>query len=366
MTHTTTTIFFDESGFTGDDLLNPEQPYFCVASSIIPDDEARDLLHTCFPRYRAHEYKFGALCRRASHRQGLLELARLLPALGDRTFVWVMDKRFCLLTKMADYLVEPLVYHSGFDFYAGGWAQRYCNTVHQDILRFGSEELYQETVMRWNALARRPSDSTLAELQRFLRKRSRDVSPPIDNLYKLLHRGAELFQATNPVMENFTDSSEIQLTSVLTSVIHWRQRRSEDFSILHDESSNFFKQHELWSAATRDDFTPRLQTLGDGSTVEFPLRVRFTRPIASESSPAIQLCDVIAGLFARAAQALSGRPLDDFMRDVVDAGLGAASFAGVLPGPERQVSPPRKRVGPDAVDAMAEILAPALKGKSRN
>lgn len=360
-----TKIFFDESGFTGDDLLNPEQPYFCVASSIIGDDEASDLLRHCFPRYRANEFKFTAIWRRESHRAGLREFARALPKLSERVFVWIIDKRFCLLTKMVDYLVEPLAYGSGFDFYKDGWAQRYLNTVHQDILRYGSEELYSATVTVWDRLARYPSPESLAAVKNFLRTESLRVSPPIDNLYKLLHRGAEYFEAGNKNIEDFRDTNEIQLTSVLTSVIHWRQRRSEAFEIAHDASSNFFKQRDLWSAATRNDLSPREHLLGDGSTVQFPLRVQSTNAVFSENSAAIQLCDVMAGLFAKAARGFEGRPIDSFMAELIMSGVGEASFSGVIPRDERQNGPAARRDGPDVVDAMVDILAPAIGRPSK-
>ncbi len=44
------TIYIDESGFTSDDLYNPDQRYFVIASTLIGDDEAEQILRRCFPR----------------------------------------------------------------------------------------------------------------------------------------------------------------------------------------------------------------------------------------------------------------------------------------------------------------------------
>jgi hypothetical protein len=38
------TIFCDESGFTGQDLLNPDQPYFSYSSVLIDPEEAQQLV----------------------------------------------------------------------------------------------------------------------------------------------------------------------------------------------------------------------------------------------------------------------------------------------------------------------------------
>ena len=40
--------FFDESGYTGDDLLNPDQPAFVLAATTLSDKEAAALLSEHF------------------------------------------------------------------------------------------------------------------------------------------------------------------------------------------------------------------------------------------------------------------------------------------------------------------------------
>ena len=102
----TTTIYLDESGFTGEDLYNPDQRFFTIASTIVGEGEAREILARCFPRYQGDEYKFTNIWKRERSREGLRALAAEIPKFEDRAFVWIIDKRFCLLTKMVDYLVE--------------------------------------------------------------------------------------------------------------------------------------------------------------------------------------------------------------------------------------------------------------------
>jgi hypothetical protein len=53
-----THIFLDESGFTGQDLLNPHQPVFCIASTTLDDATAEryhaELLEHCNAREAKH------------------------------------------------------------------------------------------------------------------------------------------------------------------------------------------------------------------------------------------------------------------------------------------------------------------------
>lgn len=355
-----TTIFLDESGYTGDDLLNPEQPFFVIASSLIGDAEADQILQRCFPRYQGAEFKFSNIWKRAGHRDGLRALAREIPPLQERVYLWIIDKRFCVLTEMLDCLIELMVYNAGRDFYAGGYAQRVMNSAHRDILRHGSEELYDRSVRAWDAFARAPAAATIEPLRALLDEVSGTAPSPLRELYAAARAGLDDFLATNERLEDFGDSSEIQLTSVFSSVIWWRQHRSEDFDLVHDESSAFLRQRDMWTTMLRDDFVSPPMPQGNGTLVEFPLRVRSTASAKSHTSPAIQLCDVLAGLGAKFAPAFQGRERDPFLLELVGLGAGALTYSGVLPHDAYAEGPPPPRNGPDMVDRVVELVEPQL------
>lgn len=45
-------IYFDESGFTGNNLLRPVQNFFAYASVATDDDEARDIVESLIAKHR--------------------------------------------------------------------------------------------------------------------------------------------------------------------------------------------------------------------------------------------------------------------------------------------------------------------------
>lgn len=166
-------------------------------------------------------------------------------------------------------------------------------------------------------------------------------------------------------METFVGTNEIQLTSVFTSITHWHRRLPGDFVVHHDQSSNFFKQGEVWSSLMRKDVTPFHQPAGDGGDVPFPLRVSQTLSVESHRSSAIQLCDLIAGLFAKAVSQFIHRDEASLAWRFIESGLGEIPFAGLLPRREFPQGPPQQRTGPDALDRMVNLLQPALKAQIR-
>lgn len=354
------TIWFDESGFTGEDLMNPEQRYFALASSIVGDDEAEALLRQCFPRYGGTEFKFSALWRRPSHREGFLDLAERLPALSGRTFVYIVDKRYSILVKIVDYLIEPIVTASGHDFYRQAYGRKFVNALNMDLREHGTPEVTEELLTLWHGFARDPSEASLARLEAFLAAKARSSGPPLSSFFALAGQGTAYFRRIWDRLEDFTQSNELQVSSMLMSVSHWRLRRDEDLRIVHDESSSFFRQRDMWAALTRDDMPPFEAETATGQSIPFPLRITETRTERSEASPAIQLCDILAGLFSRATRLFAGER-DQFLLQLFRGGLGDASFDGVMPLRERPAGPPPRREGPDMLDTMVEVLRPALQ-----
>lgn len=359
----TTAIYLDESGFTGDDLYNPDQQFFTIASTVVDDDEAKEILVRCFPRYQGNEFKFTNIWKRERSRQGLRTLASEIPRFQDRAFVWIIDKRFCLLTKLIDYLIEPGAYEAGYDWYADGWGLRYLNTIHRDLVTNGAHQVYEQMIRSWDAFARDPKGERLDVLKAHLERGRAESDAPLPSLFDMLLRGLEHFRVRNPDLSHFTDTSEIQITSVFSSITWWRQRRSEDFAIVHDESSAFLKQRDLWDTMLRDDFVAPPFPIANGTEVELPLRVRSTTGVRSHESHSVQLCDILAGLLAKAGPGLVGGPHDPFIVELVQAGAGALNFSGVMPHALYVDGPPKRRDGPDMVDRMTELLQPYLTKK---
>jgi hypothetical protein len=120
------TLYFDESRFTGYNLLDPSQPIFAVASTGVEEQLALDILRDSFPRYQGPEFKFTNIWT-SGNRAGLRRFAARLADLRQSAFVYMIDKRFGVLTKIIDFLIEPIITSAGFDFYDDGFCWKYAN-----------------------------------------------------------------------------------------------------------------------------------------------------------------------------------------------------------------------------------------------
>lgn len=101
-------IYCDESGFTGQNLLDPDQRFFAYGSVAISPEEATELVARTIrdSRLQGRELKGKNLLKNAPGRRAATSLLR---ELGNRSQVAVVHKRFALACKLFEYAFESLI-----------------------------------------------------------------------------------------------------------------------------------------------------------------------------------------------------------------------------------------------------------------
>lgn len=349
------TIYCDESGFTGYNLLDPAQPIFVVASACIEEKQAEDILKRSFPVYQGAEFKFANIWRTGS-RAGLVRYGTEVAKLEHCPFAYYIDKKFAVLTKAIDFLVEPSITKAGYDFYDAGFNWKYSNYIHFGLTEFGEPALMDALVGHYLAFSRDPTSASLKRLQFQLNLMANSLEEPIDFFLEQMAEGAELFEKYHS-LEAFKKTNDLQATSMLAVVGHWRQRFTDDLAMVHDASSNFLRSKDVWDVVTRMKAPDKAFVMGDGTVVQFPLRLSSTNAADSKDSYAVQFCDVLAGLVTKLLDPRSTGADSEFMGEVVEAGLSTVSSNGVRPTLDfPDEIPPKRLTGPDIVDRMKEIM----------
>ena len=112
MSINTETIYLDESGATGNHLMDQEQPFFVYASLGLEQDEASAIHSEMVDRFQIQgpELKGISLTKRQQGREAILWLWR---EAGQRSKIAVAEKVFALAGKFFEYMFEPsLASHS--------------------------------------------------------------------------------------------------------------------------------------------------------------------------------------------------------------------------------------------------------------
>ncbi len=100
------TVYFDEAGNTGHDLLNEAQPIYILCSTDVGEQESRDLLSANFSNPDGLHFKSRRKTSRGQ-RELISFAAKHLLNLNARFKSIVIHKEYMVTCQMLNYLVEP-------------------------------------------------------------------------------------------------------------------------------------------------------------------------------------------------------------------------------------------------------------------
>src|SRR4051794_31921644 len=147
------TIYMDESGFTGEDLLRPEQPVFVHVSTCLSDSECSDLAKAHFSDVQSRELKYKNLSRRPSGRARIIDFLNAVRSNNSFT-IWLCHKEFTLLTYLVDLWVEPSMHAHGIDLYENGGNVALSNMVFYCLRTFQSDLFLRNHLRRFQEMMR--------------------------------------------------------------------------------------------------------------------------------------------------------------------------------------------------------------------
>lgn len=138
-------IYFDESGFTGSNLLHPVQQYFSYASVATNDDEARGFVEYLVSKYglQGGELKGKNL---VGSKRGRSAIDEIFNHFDSRLKFSIADKKFALAGKFFDYIFEPCISEVNSIFYRIGFHRFIANILYLEFMArgAGAEEIFAE------------------------------------------------------------------------------------------------------------------------------------------------------------------------------------------------------------------------------
>lgn len=135
-------IYCDESGFSGNNLLNAAQPYFVVGTVAVGADEAAEIVAKARTDFRLQgpELKGKKLLQHAGGRKAM---ASILKAVDGRAKAAIFEKRFALACKLFEYIFEPPLAKNSVVFYGLAFHRFIANLLY---LHFTQNARYAEEI----------------------------------------------------------------------------------------------------------------------------------------------------------------------------------------------------------------------------
>jgi len=321
----TNDIFVDECGYTGPDLLNQEQPVFVLASLNVSEQEASDMKKKFFERVQARELKHSALSKRPAQQKMVLSFLHTLAPRTTTYKVSVAHKRYVLVAKLIDLVVEPLMHDQGINVYDRGTNIAMANVYFYCLPAFMGQIAF---------------DGLLTSFQEVTIHRTK---PTYDRLIEQINEGLkgreevqELLSAVKVGLLSFGNTIfeyldarafDIAVSLTLELMDRWHQDIQRPLVLIHDKSSDMAAAKGFWDALVNPTNEPMIAGY-DRRRMSFPIPVERTLAQDSHEWAGLQLADVLAGAMTRACKWVIGgedprdcygRELWVVIQDVVEA-----------------------------------------------
>ncbi len=356
-----TIIYCDESGNSGERLIDGDQPFFILASNDYGAAEAQALLEHVRSA-QAAEPKFKTLKKSPD---GIRRMTHFLadPRLNRfRVIVNVFHKRFMVVTKLVDLVAETLAHNMGFDLYQRGANIAMANVLYCCMPVFCGKEPTDRFLQSFVDLIRYRTD---AHARAYFAAGTMMVDSSSDDDFK-----TDLYPFTDP---RFFDSwfdvvgkmtLEPAIPALFQHINEWGKRKNSRFRVVHDRSKPVL--------ASQGDFQSMMALTGEQSQqigydrrkLHFPLRATSLEQGDSSLLPQIQVADLCAGALNHFLKCQVDGRLDDLATAVRDVGCIEWVIDAVAPSTD--VTP--QGLGTDSADGVnpVDAIAEYFRAKRTN
>ncbi|HLA82842.1 MAG TPA: DUF3800 domain-containing protein [Thermoleophilia bacterium] len=350
-------VAFDETGNTGDNLLDPDQPVFVLASVQLPDEDTVRVLGD-----PAGEIKFAKLKRSRVGERRILSILNSSLLSADHLQLSGIHKPFMVVAKMVDLLVEPLVHREGINLYERGANIALANMFHFCLPVFLGHEVFEMLKVRFVEMVRTPSPETIDAFYALLEQAFEDHHEEefAVDLAVLLATRAIAVKDSKIWGDSQLDPS---VPAFVQHAYAWTRRLGTRFTIIHDQSKPLINRQILLEAMMSTTDKP-MEIGYDRRKVVFPITADGIDFRDSEDVPQLQLADLVAGSAGYCLRATVQGVEDSFSKELLATRALAGDFLPLWP--EMKVTPDQLGTaevgGIDAIDFVAEYVSRRLGG----
>lgn len=290
-------IYLDESGFTGSNLCDPEQPVFALASHCWADDEMRDVTGRFFSKFAGPDIKFSKLSKTDRGRKMVLDFLSYARERREDIRIAFAHKPFVLLCKGIDWIVQPNMERNGVNLYERGGNLAITNLIFRLTNDLAGDGYFNRLLDSLQKYFREPGAPTFTALADVLsEKTGMPHAPASGPLAEILGALYYPLLATHPDDAERIESANLEFAFTLAiSVMHsWKKKVGMGMTLIHDATSAMSRQKRYWDALMSEE-APADVIGYDRRTMEFPIGISETRFEPSEDQIGIQIADVLAG-----------------------------------------------------------------------
>ena len=297
MKQTIQEIYCDESGFTGNDLLDQGSTFFAYASVAVNHEEATEYVNNIIKKYKLQggELKGRNLLKSS---KGKKVIPEILSTFKDRIKVGVYHKKFNLACKFYEYIFEPPLSEKSSLFYQIKFHRFISNILYLDFvcLSEDAEKIFSDFQKLMSLEDTEPNSL-------FSSSKTPDISPTLDDIKTFcIHHRNTINQELNSLRGTDIGKWILELsTSALFSILCDWGKEFNQLKVFCDVSKPLKENNRLFEPMiVRENKIDIDFCQGVEEPIIFNLsqEVKF---VESDKFPGIQIADVAAAACAYAS-----------------------------------------------------------------
>lgn len=319
-------ITFDESGNTGANLLDKDQPVFVLAS-VEDVKEIRNIVPE-----NNQELKFSRMRRSAKGRQHILKILNHEELTTDRIILSGFHKRFMIITKIVDLLYEPLAYINGVDLYERGANIALSNLLYYNLPLCIGQDLFEQILNIFVDLVRNYNNGSLDKFYSIINEAysvtdEECLKPELGTLLNTRSiaekHGAQFYSnSLDPAIPGFVNHAS-----------KWTGLFQEPFEIIHDASKPLENEQLILEAMM--SITEESELMGyDRRKMNFPISATGINFVDSTNVKSVQIVDIIASSAGYVLKMSLKEKNSTFVSELLETNVLSSQMLPVWPMPK--------------------------------
>lgn len=332
------TLYFDESGFTGENLLSDEQKTFSYASVNISSSEAEVLVAKIIVKYKIQngELKAVKLIRRDRGRQAILEI---LEEIQDKIKIAIHDKKFALAAHFFEYVFEPVLAKKSSIFYQHDFHKYISNVLYISLIT--NDELTNKLMVIFEKLMRKKELDHLDEIISLLEENQKDAEAL--EFFKKIAIFIDTHKEVifNEIKDLPAWTIDLSLTSLHALFSQWGSTGSE--IIAYCDNSKPINEKIDWFKPMmgRKEIVYSPLSLDGGYKIPLTYNLKEINMVDSKEYAGVQLADIVATASTYSIQVY--QKTDKYVEKLRSILLPKVIYASVFPDYE-QIDLTQKKV----------------------
>lgn len=306
-------IAFDESGNTGSDLLDKDQPVFVLASvklTIRQANELKDIIKT-----QSDELKFNRLKKYHKYHSQIISLLNNELISEDTIKLALFHKEYCVSVHTVDRLIEPVAYSDGLDFYKDGLNLSFTNLLYYLTPIFCDKAIFEDYKIDFIQLFQKRD---VQSINRFYKTVKNLINSSKNNdfnliLYPILASQSIIYEILKDWDTNNFDST---LTGFINLIDYWGRKTDKNFFAYVDNSKALTHFKGLVDEV-KNIYIQEQEVGTDRRTLQLPLKLIDVHFVDSKDNLVVQIADLIAGASNHYYRALANEKFRDDLSDKI-------------------------------------------------